>query len=276
MVAAMASLSFSGCRGTVSHPQTKLTVATGMAPVGSIIKEIGGDSVDVEILLSTGQDPEQFDPGTSTMKALSRSRLFFTLSVLPFEQKIAENLHSDTDMVSLTDSVNLVYGSHGSEPDPHVWMSLRNQKIMARNVARALTEASPGAANYFAQRLNAFEHRIDSLDAAWNSELSAVKSRAFVIAHPSLTYFARDYGLTQIATVADGHKEQSAQQLRKQIDKAVAEGAAVFFSQPGSEGRMADELAGSIGATVVAIDPMAPDAISQCAAAVDALFSKQQ
>lgn len=266
---------FAGCGNHDSSSQAvtdKLVVATGMAPVANLIHELGGDKVDVRVLLATGEDPEQFDPGTATMKALAQSRIFFTLGILPFEERIAANIgQGQTDVVSVTDSLIFIYGTHGNEPDPHVWMSLRNQKSMAASVTRALIDADPGHRDYFMEKLSGFFNRVDSLDAAWSQQLARVKGKAFVIGHPALSYFARDYAMQQISMASEGHKEQSALQMRRLLDRAKNAAVSVIFSQPGNDSRFARELSEHLDAKVVPLDPMKPETFSELATAVDAL-----
>lgn len=249
----------------------RLEASTGLAPVGSLIKAVGGDSVSVTVLLESGADPEQFDPGASAMKSLGKSRVFFTLGMLPFEEKVAGNLDTHTTACNITGNIEPIWGTHGDEADPHVWMSVRNLKAMAQTIAAELCRIRPSADEYFRFRLEQLENQLDSLDSSWSARLAAIKGKAFVVGHPTLSYFTRDYPVTQIATGAEGHKEQTARDVRRRIDEAKSAGARLIFAQPGNEGRMARDLGTQLGAEIVEFDPMSPETIAQLSTVVDKL-----
>jgi len=78
----------------------------------------------------------------------------------------------------------------------------------------------------------------------------------FMVFHPSWGYFARDYGLEQVAVEIEG-KEPKPNQLRKLIEKARAENIHVIFAQPQFSTKSAKLLAGEIGGEVVMIDNLA-------------------
>lgn len=249
----------------------RLEVTTGLAPIGSLIKAVGGDSVSVTVLLESGADPEQFDPGAAAMKSLSKSRVFFTLGMLPFEEKIVGNLGSHTAACNIAENIEPIWGTHGDEADPHVWMSVRNLKAMAQTVAAELCKTRPSADLYFKSRLQRLENKLDSLDSSWSTRIAPIKGKAFVVGHPTLSYFTRDYPVMQIATGAEGHKEQTARDIRHRIDEAKAAGARLIFAQPGNEGRMARDLATQLGAEIVEFDPMSPETLVQLENVVDKL-----
>lgn len=258
-----------GARKEAVPADDRLEVATGLAPVGNLIEEVGGDSVSVVVLLESGADPEQFDPGASAMKALSQSKIFFTLGMLPFEEKIADNLTDRTGICDITETVEPIWGTHGDEADPHVWMSVRNLKAMAHTIADQLCKTRPSADKYFKSRLELLDNKLDSLDGSWRERLNPIRGKAFVVGHPTLSYFTRDYSVRQIATGAEGHKEQTALDARHRIDEAVDAGARIVFAQPGSEGRMARDMAGRLGAEIVEFDPMSPHTLTQLETVVD-------
>lgn len=260
-----------GRKKEISAPDGRLEVATGLAPVGSLIRAVGGDSVAVTVLLESGADPEQFDPGATAMKSLSKSRVFFTLGMLPFEKKIVGNLDNHTAACNITENIEPIWGTHGDEADPHVWMSVRNLKAMAQTVAAELCRTRPSAYRYFKSRLEQLENKLDSLDCSWNARIAPLKGKAFVVGHPTLSYFTRDYPVRQIATGAEGHKEQTARDIRNRIDEAKGAGAKLIFAQPGNEGRMARDLATQLGAEIVEFDPMSPETLVQLETVVDKL-----
>lgn len=240
-------------------------VATGIPPVAELVSAIGGDSVEVSCLLPDGADPEAFDPGVSAMRRVAGSDIYFSIGSLPFETQLLNGIgvnNPKLEIINITDSISPVYGTHGNEPDPHVWMSLRNRRIMARNVLAALSRRRPTSAAYFTARYRALDLQLDSLDRAITEQLAPVKGRTFIVGHPSMTYFARDYGLKQLA-LTQGHKESSAIALKERMNEAADADALAVISQPGTQGNTTAELAEKLRLKNIVIDPMSGQTVSQ-------------
>ena len=62
--------------------------------------------------------------------------------------------------------------------------------------------------------------RLDSIDNAITARLAPHKGDSFIVWHPSLSYFARDYGLNQVVVGGSEHKESSIADLKESIDTA--------------------------------------------------------
>ena len=170
-----------------------LHVAAGIGPVAAMAERIGGDSVTVECLLPSGANPEEFDPGTKALRQLSRSEIYFSTGTLPFEHRLVSGFSGNLpDMLAadLSNGLEMIYGTHGDEPDPHTWMSVRNLAVMAANMTQALCEARPSAATYFRSRLESYNRELAAADSALTSQLAPLAGEAFAVGHPSLSYMA--------------------------------------------------------------------------------------
>ena len=116
--------------------------------------------------------------------------------------------------------------------DPHVWTSPENVKIMAQSIYETLAAIDPAHQADFQANLDSFTADIDQLEADINANLSGITSKKFIVFHPAWGYFARDFGLEQIA-IEIGGSEPSAQELAGIIDEAKAENVKVIFGAPG-------------------------------------------
>ncbi len=101
-----------------------------------------------------------------------------------------------------------------------------------------------------------------------------MRGKAFMIWHPSLSYFARDYGLEQIVIGGDGHKEMSAANLRDVIDHAHDSGARVFFYQKDFDGRQVSVLSDIIDAQEVTVNPLSYNWEEEIEATANALVEQ--
>ncbi len=247
-------------------------IAVSVEPQRAMLQEIVGEKFHVVTLLGNGANPETYDPTMKARMEVENAAAFFTTGSMPFERRIAEALDPRVRVVDTSVGIVPIYGTHShfhehdadghhhhhgaDERDPHVWVSLRNARIMARNMFDAVCELDSANKPYYTQRFAALDARLDSLDGVFAQRLRELPSRAFAIWHPSLSYFARDYGLEQIA-VGFENKEMSSRRLTEIVDEARKDSVKVFFFQKEYDSRQARTLNTQMGTRLVTINPMA-------------------
>lgn len=263
-----------GCSGSESSAPT---IAVSVEPQRFLLEQLAGDKFNVVTLMKPGANPETFEPTMKTRLALDCASAYFYVGGLPFEHAL---LQSATDIPVLESTTGIVplYGTHshhhhehhehhdgecsheesGEEADPHVWTSVRNAKVMADNMARGLIALDPADSCIYKSRLQSLMARLDSLDSSIASRLEQGNASCFMVWHPSLGYFARDYGLEQLS-VGWESKEPSASALRRAIDQARSHGAKVFFYQREFDTRQTQAMTSQLGLRTVTIDPLSYD-----------------
>lgn len=147
---------------------------------------------------------------------------------------------------------------HHGGIDPHTWLSPKNVKIIARNIHDALAATYPGHKEVFAANLDGFLVELEELDTHIAQELENLSSRAFFTYHPSLSYFARDYNLSQYPLELGG-KSPSAAHMKKMIDTGREKRIGVVFLQMQFDQKNAEVLAKEIDAEIVQINPLDPE-----------------
>lgn len=246
------------CCGRASDIRKPL-LAVSIEPQRMMLEELAGDNFEVVAILANGANPESYDPTISQRRQADDAVAYFTVGHLPFEATLEKSL-SGTRVVDTSEGINLLYDTHahaqGHDADPHVWTSFRNAKVMASNMLATLVDIDPDNAAEYQQRYQRMALRLDSLDAATASRLAA--HPAFAVWHPSLSYFANDYGLHQIA-VGQESKEASPASLRGAIDEARADSVRVFFYQKEYDSRQAESVNDAIGSRLVMFNPLAYD-----------------
>lgn len=251
-------------------------VTVSIAPQAWILEGIAGDSIHINILLETGANPETFEPGINDMRLAAGSTLLMLSGNLGFESQLAERIQENTPGLTVIDTsigIEPIYGTHDHAghdhhchvhkmADPHTWTSVRNARIIARNMLSALVEADPSRETYYRERGTRLISRLDSLDTAITSRLDSLPVKTFMVWHPSLSYFARDYNLEQVSVGMEG-RETTVNGLRSIIDHARRSGAPVLFVQADFDPRQAETLSLETGARVVTINPLDPDWLYQ-------------
>jgi zinc transport system substrate-binding protein len=142
--------------------------------------------------------------------------------------------------------------------DPHIWLSPELVKVQAKTITDSLVELDPDREQKYRKNYSRFIALVDELDARLRSILAGKTGMKFMVFHPSWGYFARSYGLTQVAVEIEGKSPKPAS-LKKLIDQARAQQIRVIFAQPQFSRKSAEMIAREIDGEVVLIDPLAED-----------------
>lgn len=262
VMAALASVTLAWGCATPPNPSTRVQVAVSVPPQAYLVDRIGGDRVEVQVMVPPGSSPAVYEPSPRQLVALSRARLYVEVGHTHF---LFEEAHLDGVLEKLPDVIVVEMiqdgGPHagsGTEEDPHVWLSPAAMKSAAVEIASALAEIDPEHADGFYQRLEWLVEEIDSTDAEIRSLLDPLAERSFVVYHPAWGHFAHDYGLEQRAIEEEG-KEPSPRQLARLIEMAREREIGIIFVQEGFSDRGARVIANEIGAEVRTLDPLAYD-----------------
>lgn len=277
-----------GCRNVEQPQQTTLWVT--IAPLRSLVQAITGDDFAVEVLVPPSASPETFEPTPRQYGTMTRSPLIFGTGLIDFERHLLERLERPERIVDLSEGIDLIAGScshvhtghddaectkhteHAHGIDPHIWTSPRELQRMAANAYRAIHAQWPDSARYTAN-YEALRNRIAEVDSLVSKRLSGMERRWFLIYHPALTYYARAYGLRQVAVEEDG-KEPSAKRLAALIDSARRDGVRTVFYQAQFPASSVEVIAADIAGKAVRIDPLSEQVLDNILVITDEL-SKQ-
>jgi zinc transport system substrate-binding protein len=217
-----------GCKSNqqkagMAESNAKPTVTVTIPPYKYFVEKIAGDKVDVNVMVSNGNNPETYEPNAQQMMELSNSALYLKVGSIGFEQTWIKKLQDNApDMKLIDTSVGITPAkTPGGNIDPHVWMSCKNARIISSNIFKALCQLEPENKTFFQKNYQQLLSSIDRQDSIIRKSFkdNPEMVRKFVIYHPILTYFARDYQLEQLAIEEEG-REPSAAQLKSLIERA--------------------------------------------------------
>ena len=227
-----------GCKGTpqkqadsgktsgTEKPAVTVTVTVTIPPYKYFVDQIAKGKVDVNVMVPNGNNPETYEPYAQQMMELSKSALYLKVGSIGFEQTWMKKLQDNAPEMKVIDtSVGIKPAkTPGGNIDPHVWMSCSNARIIASNILKALCELEPKNKAFFEKNYQSLLSIIDKRDSTIKESFTKDPDlvRKFVIYHPILTYFARDYQLEQLAIEEEG-REPSASQLKSLIERARKE-----------------------------------------------------
>lgn len=252
-----------------SLDKDKKTVAVSIVPQAAYVKAVAGDSVNVVTMIPPGHSPANYEPTPDRMVLLSEAELYFSIDV-PTEQanilNKAKALNKKMKVVSLNHAVEEVYpylmlNEEGQElKDPHIWLSPKRVKIMINVIKDSLTEMIPENAGIYEVNAKKYLDDLDAADAKIREILSNSKQKSFVIYHPSLGYFAEEYGLRMLAIEEEG-KEATVKKLQQVVDYMKKEKIKVIFYQEEFDSNQAETIAKEVGGVTMKVNPLASDYI---------------
>jgi zinc transport system substrate-binding protein len=277
IILALLALNAFALEGKKDVGMKKPVVSVSILPQKFFVEQIAGNFFDINVILPPGSSPEDFEPTPKQIMGVSNSKIYFYIGHLGFEKswlnKLAE-IAPTVSYVSCSKKIDLLRDGdeHDSgEPqhenlsegtDPHIWTSPENVKIISRNICAQLTAAYPEQKKNFENNLKAFISKIDTLDNSIRLTFSDSIKRSFMIFHPALAYFARDYHLVQHSIEFDG-KSPSTAHMKKMVDIARTEKINTIFIQSQFEIAKAEAIAKEIGATIVPIDNLAENWLAE-------------
>lgn len=255
-----------GC--TTKSDSDKKTIFVTITPMQSIIEEITAGDFDIEVIVPKGASPETFEPTPKQVTSFSDAELIFSTGLIDFEQSLVERISGDAEVVNLSNGIELIAGScsHGNHQhkhgvDPHIWTSPRALRTMVTNAHKAIMAHYPDSMKY-TEATGRLLERINKLDSYCATRIKAEGVEAMMIYHPAYTYYARDYGIEQIAIEHDG-KEPSLRQTTALIEKAKEHGVKAILRQPQYSEDKVRAIANDAGAEIITTDPLAEDILGE-------------
>jgi zinc transport system substrate-binding protein len=253
----------------------KIGVVVTVGPQEEFVKRVGGDRVNVTVMVPPGADPHTYEPLPNQMKQVQNAQIYFQVgSGIEFELTWMNKLTSMNGQMKVVNTSagiqlvpNTAEGEEGS--DPHVWVSPRNAKVMVENIYQSLVQTDPGNKDYYTKNRDEYLQELDELDKNITKTLSGKNNTKIMVYHPAWAYFCRDYNLQQISIEQAG-KEPTPQNIAFLVDTARNESIKVIFVSPEFSSSNAQVIANEIGGKVVVVDPLSQNYLENMKKVADA------
>jgi zinc transport system substrate-binding protein len=186
--------------GTSKVSTPKLKVVASFFPVYEFVRKVGGDKVDVSVLIPLGAEPHDFDPTIQKIQDVQSAAILVYNGAgmeATWIKKVNPKLAVDTSK-----GLNLL-ASRDPEihapSDPHIWLDPILAIHQVENIRDGLSKVDPNNSVYYAQNARKFIGQLKSLDASIKDNLSGSNcaKRDFIAFHNAFSYFAKQYGLNQ-------------------------------------------------------------------------------
>ena len=287
LLALLLAASLVGCGPRQRETDGKLRVVSTVFPYYDFARQIGGDNVDVTLLVAAGKETHSFEPTPLDVITLSEADVFLynggesetwvddilsaageniavTLPLMPRVTLLAEEMaegmegahethdhdHDDHDH----DDHDHDHNSGEIEYDEHVWTSPVLAKTLCQAICDALCQADPAHREEYQTRLTDYLTQLDELDEAFRDTVAAGQRHLLVFGDRfPLLYFCKEYGLDYRAAFhgCASDTEPSLATLKYLIDKVEEENIPVVYTIELSSRKVARAIAETTGAKVL-------------------------
>lgn len=246
--------------------QAPLQVFVSIPPQRYLVERIGGEFVEVRVMLAAGQTPETFDPSLRQLKSLADSDLYFLVGV-PFESSWRKTLRRTYPDLRVIDCCEAILDDDERKLDPHIWTSPVKAAELAGLVFRILAEEDPDRRNEYTANYERLLGELSELAVRARQEFSNRRTDYFITAHASWGHMAREYGLKEVSMERNG-REIGPKGMTGLLKIARREGIRTLFVQPQYRSPVVRTLADEMDADVQVLDPLAEDYISNMQTAI--------
>ncbi|MFI3305127.1 MAG: zinc ABC transporter substrate-binding protein [Rikenellaceae bacterium] len=246
------------------------TIYVSIAPLGTIVERITCDDFPVEVVVPSGASVESYELTPKQFVALNSAQMIFSTGLLEFEESIISRVERRERVTNLSRGIELIAGScshahthanHSHGVDPHIWTSPRELIQISQNCYQAIAAKYPDSTKY-ERAYRTLKQELQELDRECGEAIAQSGVTSIYIYHPALTYFARAYGVEQVAIESEG-KEPSAKRLAQVIEMGREQSVGAILYQSQYPVSCVEIVADDLGAQAVEIDPLASDPLSQ-------------
>ncbi len=248
----------------------RLQVVATTSIIGDVVGQVGGEAIDLTVLMQAGQDPHSYQPGAADLTAAAGADLIFVNGwnleeglvsdlaaigrdavLVPVSAGITprvlndEQAHDEHDEHEQDDEDHEAH-AHGPV-DPHVWQDVANVVQWVENIRHTLAAADPANAARYEANAAAYRQTLQQLDADLRATLAGIppERRVLVTNHDNLGYFAAAYDFEVVGTIipsVSALAEPSAGALAALVHVMRAEGICTLILETTAAGQLARTL----------------------------------
>jgi zinc/manganese transport system substrate-binding protein len=237
--------------------QPKRKVLASFSILGDLVRNVGGDRVEVAVLVGPGADAHVYSPAPADARKVADAGVVFVngLGYEGWMARLAKASGSKAPVVVASKSIKerQAAGGHSQGVDPHAWQSVANAKIYVANIRDALVAADPaGKADYEAHAAR-YLAGLDDLDREIRATVAAIPAerRKIISTHDAFSYFQEAYGLEFIAPQGvSTEAEPSARDVARIITQVKKQKIPAVFLENVSDPRLMQRIAQESGARI--------------------------
>ena len=269
-----AVLLLAGCGGNkakVATPDSaaKIKVVATVYPVYEFVKQVGGDKVDVVMLIPPGAEPHDWEPTAKDITRIKDAKIFayHGAGFEPVEKLLTKDVLGTAMPVEVSKGVAKLAGSHegdlhkddkhDDEGDSHMWLDPLAAQQEVNNILAALIAADEKNAVYYKENAEKFNNQLAALDQEYKKTLGNIVRKDLITSHEAFAYLAARYGLHQIGIMGLSPDAEPTPDKMAEITKFCREHKVkyIFFETLASP-KLAQTIAKETGAQLLVLNPL--------------------
>jgi zinc/manganese transport system substrate-binding protein len=250
-------------------------VITSTEDLAALVREVGGEKVDVEALARGYQDPHFVEAKPSFILKLHGADLLVVvgreleIGWLPplitqsrnARIQVGADGYLDASLTARileipTGQITRAMGDVHPLGNPHYWLGPDNGRRVAQAIQQKLTALSPGDAGYFASRYADFDRRLAGAEQRWQELMAPYAGIKVVTYHRSWPNFADEFKLNVMGYVepkpgippSPSHTLELMEEMKRQ-------GVKIILVEPYFDLKTPDAIARETGAKVLVMLP---------------------
>jgi zinc transport system substrate-binding protein len=245
---------------STSAGDKKIQVVVTFNPMREFAEAIGKDKIEIKTIVPEGMEPHDFEPKPRDMESINKADIF-VYNGLGMEAWVEKTLEAVDNK-----SINVVGAYNGAELianedeeeieehgqfDPHIWLSLKEAKVQAKNIKDALVKADEKNKDFYEANYNEFTSKLDALYNEYKDKFRTLANKNFVTGHAAFGYICRDFGLVQKSVedvFAEG--EPTMQKLKELTEFSKKNNIKTIFMEELASPKVSETLAQEVGAKV--------------------------
>jgi len=247
-------ISSSNLSDPITQQVPKITVVASFFPIYEFAKQVGGDRINIIVLIPAGVEPHDYEPTIQQLQQAENADVVF-FNGLGFENSWIDRVTND----NLVDTSALSNLSQGSQiRNPHIWLDPVFAKAQVQQIEKALIEIDPNNKLYYQKNALNFTDKLDSLDSEIRTALQTCDKKDFIAFHDAFGYFAKRYGLSQHSVQGVSPEgEVLPQRIEETIRLANDLGLKVIYTEELVDPRFAEVIAQEIpNGKVLVLSPL--------------------
>lgn len=283
-----------GCGKQETAPASKkVNVVASIYPVYDVVKQVGGEHVDVAMLVAPGAEAHDWEPSPENIRQIGASKVFFYngLGMEPVEKLLTKEVLKEAKAVELAQAPGVTVLSAGDEDhdehehehgdahkdhdhdkdkehkeehhhhhgayDPHVWLDPHNVAAEAMYVAKVLSEVDPDNAAYYEKRAKEYKEELEKLDKEYEAWRAEAPVHDLVVSHKAYGYLAHWLGLEQEGILGISPDAEPTPTRMKEIVEFVREhDVHAIFTEELLNTKLAEAIAKETGAKTYMLNPI--------------------
>ena len=238
---------------SISTASAKIKVVSTFSILGDMVKNIGGDKIELTTLVGPNGDGHVYEPTPADAKSIANADLVF-VNGLGFEgwiDRLVKASGYKGKIIIATKGIKDL--KFEGELDPHAWQDLSNGRIYIKNIKNALTDVNPKNSDYYKKKFIAYDEILESMNKSIKDRFADIskKNRKVITSHDAFLYFGRAYDIDFRSPVGvTTESEPSAGELAALITEMRKDGIKALFAENITDPRLIKQLAREVNAEI--------------------------